>query len=211
MSTNKVNVSSVLFSKVQQQLLGLLYGHPNSDFYTNEIIRFIKSGTGAVQRELVKLVDSGLITVKQVGNQKRYQANQNTPFFSELRGFIQKTFGLADILKEALLPFTKQIEIAFIYGSIAKQEDKADSDIDIMIISQQLTYSEIFQCLAIAEEKLGRKISPVLYSSSEWIRKEREENNFIAQLLRQPKIFLIGTEDELIKLGKSGKNRAIKA
>src|SRR5579863_352586 len=163
MSINHLSVSSVLFSKVQQQVLGLLYGHPNSDFYTNEIIRFTQSGTGAVQRELARLVASGLVTVKQVGNQKRYQANQNTPFFSELRSLIQKTFGLADVLKEALMPFIKQIEFAFIYGSIAKKEDKADSDIDLMIISQQLTYSEIFQCLVVAEEKLGRKISPVLY------------------------------------------------
>jgi predicted nucleotidyltransferase len=199
MSTNKVNLSDALFSKVQQQILGLLYGQPDSTFHTNEIIRLAKSGTGAVQRELTKLTAANLITVKQVGNQKRYQANRATPLFSELRSIVIKTFGLSDIIRDSLELCTQKIQLAFIYGSIAKQEDTASSDIDLMLISDDLTYAEVFDLLENAEMKLGRKINPTFYSQAEWRRKYNEGNNFIIQLSQQPKIFLIGTENEFTK------------
>lgn len=199
MGTKKINLSDALFSKVQQHVLGLLYGQPDSDFHTNEIIRFTKSGTGAVQRELAKLTAAGLLIVTKVGNQKRYQANRATPLFSELRNIILKTFGLADVIREALSPLMQQIHFAFIYGSIAKQTDTASSDIDLMLISDNLTYAEIFKLLENAEVKLCRKINPTFYSLSEWTHKYKERNNFINQILKQPKIFLMGTEDEFAK------------
>jgi len=195
------SITNILFPKVRQQVLGLLYGQPETDFYTNEIIRAAQSGTGAVQRELEKLANSGLITVKKVGNQRRYRANSAIPFFAELRSIIIKTFGLADVLRKALEPlFDKQIGFAFIYGSIAKQTDTANSDIDLLLIGDDLTYAEVFQLLEVAEIELGRKINPTFYSPREWIRKLDEDNNFIHQVLKQPKIFLLGTEDELAKL-----------
>lgn len=195
-----INVSDVLFSKVRQRVLGLLYGHPDTDFYTNEIIRLTNSGTGAVQRELEKLQAAGIIISRYAGNQKRYQANEATPCFAELRSIAVKTFGLGDTLRETLQPLAPQIHIAFIYGSIAKQTDTATSDIDLMLISDQLTYAEVFQLLEKAEKQLGRKINPTFYAHTEWQRKYAEKNNFIVQILKQPKIFLIGTEDELNKL-----------
>lgn len=201
MGINKISLSNVLFSKTQQHVLGLLYGQPDADFYTNEIIRLTQSGTGSVQRELAKLSNAGLIIIKLLGNQKRYQANRDSPFFVELRSIILKTFGLADILKEALKSQSRNIDFAFVYGSIAKQEDKAQSDVDLMIISDILTYTQLFQLLGRSEEKLGRKINPTFYSSSEWQRKKGEGNNFVTKLIKQPKIFLIGTENEFKKLG----------
>lgn len=201
MGMNKINLSDALFSKAQQHVLGLLYGQPDTDFYTNEIIRLAKSGSGAVQRELAKLTAAGLITVRQVGNQKRYQANRATPFFSELYGIVLKTFGLADLIRVALTPLAKPICFAFIYGSIAKQEGTAKSDIDLMIITNQLTYAELFPLLEKTEAQLGRTINPTFYSPSEWVKKLRQGNNFITQLIKQPKIFLIGSEDEFAKLG----------
>lgn len=200
MTKKKVNISDALFSKVRQRVLGLLYGQPDSDFHTNEIIRLTDSGTGAVQRELENLAAAGLVIIKQVGNQKRYQANRATPFFTELRSIVLKTFGLTDILREALKPIGKQIRVAFIYGSIAKQEDTATSDIDLMIIGINLTYADMFQLLEKTEAQLGRKINPTFYSPLEWSRKNKEGNNFIIKILKQPKIFLVGTEDELVKL-----------
>lgn len=197
----KVNVSDALFPKVRQRVLGLLYGQPDSDFHTNEIIRLTESGTGAVQRELENLTAAGLVIVKQVGNQRRYQANRAAPFFAELRGIVIKTFGLADILHAALKPIAKQIYIAFIYGSIAKQEDTATSDIDLMLIGDNLTYADVFHLIEKAEVQLRRKINPTFYTSSEWSRKNKEVNNFVMKILQKPKIFLIGTEDELAKLG----------
>lgn len=198
--TKKITISDALFSKVRQRVLGLLYGQPDSDFHTNEIIRLTDSGTGAVQRELESLTSSGLVIVKRVGNQKRYQANRDTPFFAELRSLVLKTFGLADVLRETLKPIAKQIHIAFIYGSIAKQEDTANSDIDLMIIGENLTYADMFQLLEKAEAQLGRKINPTFYSPSEWLRKIKDGNDFVKKILKHPKILLIGTEDELGKL-----------
>lgn len=201
MGITNTNISSPLFSQAQQQVLGLLYGNPNVDFYTNEIIRHTKTGTGAIHRELAKLTSAGILVSKQVGNQKRYQANQANPFFEELRGIILKTFGLADIIKAAIQPLSDKITIAFIYGSIPKQTDTASSDVDLMIISEQITYAEIFKFLGSAEERLNRKINPTFYTPAEWIKKKHKKNHFIMQLLTQPKIFLIGSENELISLG----------
>jgi len=197
----KTNVSDALFSKVRQRVLGLLYGQPDSDFHTNEIIRLSDSGTGAVQRELESLTSAGLVIVKQVGNQKRYQANRAAPFFVELRSIVLKSFGLADVIREVLEPISKQVQIAFIYGSIAKQEDTVNSDIDLMLIGNNLTYADVFHLLERAEPHLGRKINPTFYSLVEWSRKHNESNHFIMKILKLPKIFLIGTEDELAKLG----------
>ncbi len=204
MMRKKTNISDALFSKVRQRVLGLLYGQPDSDFHTNEIIRLTDSGTGVVQRELESLTAAGLVTVKQVGNQKRYQANRATPLFVELHSIVLKTFGLADIMRRVLKPFARQIDIAFIYGSIAKQEDTADSDVDLMLIGKNLTYADVFQLLAKAETQLGRKINPTFYTPGEWSRKINNSSHFVTKILKQSKIFLIGTEDELGKLGESG-------
>lgn len=201
MRTISPNLSNALFSKVRQCVLALLYGQPNRSFHTNEIIRLTHSGTGAVQRELEKLATVGLLTVQSIGNQKHYTANCTSPLFTELRSIVLKTFGLADVLREALTPIVSQIHIAFIYGSIAKQEDTATSDVDLMLVCDNLTYADLFKLLEEAQVKLGRPIHPTFYSPAEWTRKHQANNNFLTQLVKQPKIFLIGTEDELTKLG----------
>lgn len=195
-----INISDALFSKVQQRVLGLLFGQPNVDFYTNEIIRSADSGSGAVQRELERLTSAGLIIVKKVGNQKRYQANRNSPLFAELRSIVLKTFGLAEILRKALKPITKKIDFAFIYGSIAKQEDTATSDIDLMLIGNNITYADIFESLKKVESQLGRKINPTFYTVSDWVKKFNEDNNFLLKVIKNPKIFLKGNADELAEL-----------
>ena len=197
MSTINASINNALFSKVQQHVLGLLYGHADSDFHTNEIIRMTNMGTGAVQRELAKLTKAGILLVKTVGNQKRYQVNHAHPLFTDLRSIVLKTFGLADVLKEAITPLVEKIKFAFIYGSMAKQTDNTQSDVDLMIISDTLTYAEIFKLLEPAETQLSRKINPTFYTLAEWSRKKKMVNNFILQLIKQPKIFLIGTENEL--------------
>lgn len=193
--------SNVLFTKVQKLILKLLYLNPHADFSTNEIIRLSKSGTGAVQRELEKLTSAGLITAKKLANQKRYQANQHLPYYSELRSIIIKTFGLADVLSEQLkLSLAAKIKIAFIYGSFAKQTDTQHSDIDLMLIGDDLTYIDIFDVLKDTEISLGHKINPSCYTALEWAKKYKKGNHFTQQVMEQPKIFLIGTEDELKKL-----------
>ncbi len=200
MKRKRNQIASNLFPKVRQRVLRLLYGKPDQLFYTNEIIRLSDSGTGAVQRELAKLSAMNLIKSEVFGNQKRYQADQSSPLFADLRNIILKTFGLSDVLREALAPIATQIQFAFIYGSIASGHDTAKSDIDLMIVSDTLTYAELFSLLKAPEKNLGRKINPTFYSKAEWITQHNRKNHFVLQVMKKPKLFLIGTEDELRKL-----------
>jgi len=198
-TSNKL--SNALFSKTRQQVLGLLYGHVDQSFHTNEIIRLTHTGTGAVQRELKQLAEVGVLIVKSIGNQKHYAANHSSPLFNELHGIVLKTFGLVDVIRIALEPINSQIHSAFIYGSIAKQEERAGSDIDLMIIADDLNYADLFSLLESTQKQLGRVINPTFYAPADWARKKQANNNFVAQVAQQPKIFVIGSEDEFSKLG----------
>lgn len=190
-------IGEALFTKTQRQVLGLLFGNPDKTFYINEIVRIADVGIGTVQRELERLTSAGLLTVRKIGNQKHYQANPGSPIFRELRGIVLKTFGVADELRRALEPFSARIAVAFVYGSIARGADTASSDIDLMIISGELGYPEVIGAFAEAEEKLGRSVSPTLYTPSEVRRKLAEENSFLKRVFEQEKIFLIGSDDDI--------------
>ena len=190
-------MANALFPKVRQRVLAVLFGNPHRSFYANELIALAQSGTGAVQRELATLSESGLLTVKRQGNQKHYQANADAPVFAELRGLVLKTVGLADVLRAALAPLAPQIELAFVYGSVAKQQDTADSDIDVMIVSEGLGYADVFGALESATATLGRKVNPTLYTPAEMTKRISQDNAFVTRVLRQPKIWLIGNEEQL--------------
>jgi predicted nucleotidyltransferase len=190
-------VADALFAKVQQRVLGVLFGNPRRSFYANEVIGLARSGTGAVQRELKRLEGSQLVTVTRLGKQKHYQANAASPVFEELRALVLKTSGLADVLRDALAPLARDIRAAFVYGSIAKGQDTAASDIDMMVISDHLTYADIFGALEEASNRLGRKVSPTLYPRKELAKRRRQKNAFVTRVLAQPKLWLIGNEHDL--------------
>jgi len=188
-------LADALFTTTQQRVLGALYGQPQRSFTVSELIAFIGAGSGAVQRELAKLVASGLLTMQPVGNQKRYQANPAAPIHDELVGIVQKTVGLAEPLRAALQPLANKITAAFVFGSIAKRSDTARSDIDLMVVSAKLGYPDLLTALADVEERLGRKINPVIYAPAEFA-KRKSDNAFVKRVLEQPKIWLIGGEDD---------------
>jgi len=190
-------LADALFAKVQQRVLGVLFGNPRRSFYANEVIGLARSGTGAVQRELARLEASDLVTVTRVGKQKHYQANAKSPLFEELRALVLKTVGLADVLRAALAPMTRSIRAAFVYGSVAKGEDTAASDIDLMVVTDTLTYPDLFAALEDASIQLGRKIAPTIYSSKELARRVKRDNAFVTRVLAQPKLWLIGDEGDL--------------
>src|SRR6516165_8894880 len=133
-----IGLSNALFSKVQQRVLALIFGHPERSFYTSEIVRKVRSGVGAVERELSKLERSGLVSVERIGNQKHYRANQAAPIFEDLRGLVEKTVGIAEPIKKSFEPYANGIKSAFVYGSVARGADTADSDIDLMVIGDAL-------------------------------------------------------------------------
>jgi predicted nucleotidyltransferase len=191
------SLPDALFSKVRQRVLAVLFGTPDRSFYTNEVIALARSGTGAVQRELAGLAAAGLLTMRKQGNQKHYQANASAPVFNELRGLVLKTMGLADVVLAALVPLAGQIDAAFVYGSVAKQQDTANSDIDLMVISPGLGYADVFGALESASATLGRKVSPTLYTPAELHKRVAANNAFVARVLHQPKIWLIGNEESL--------------
>ena len=151
-----VSLADALFSGTQQRVLGLLFGQPERSFYATELIGLTGGGSGAVQRELARLEQSGLVTIKALGNQKYYQANPASPIFTELTGIAQKTVGLAEPLRQALLPLTRKISAAFVYGSVAKKQDTASSDIDLMVISDKLVYADLSAALELAKQSLYR-------------------------------------------------------
>ena len=189
-------VANALFPKGRQRVLAVLFGNPGRSFYANEVISLAQSGTGSVQRELAALSDAGLLTVKRQGNQKHYQANADAPVFSELRGLVLKTMGLSDVLKTALAGIQIQIESAFVYGSVPRQQDTATSDIDVMVVSSTLSYGELFSALEVAATTLGRKVNPTLYTPAELAKRIKLDNAFVTRVMKRPKIWLVGSEAE---------------
>jgi predicted nucleotidyltransferase len=202
------NFADTLFSKTQQRVLALLFGQAQRSFYANEIIALAAIGSGAVQRELSKLVKSALVTVKKVGNQKHYQANHDAPIFDELRSIVLKTFGVADVLRVALQPCWQEIDVAFVYGSMAKGTEQAHSDIDLMVIGSMASNTQLLAALQPAQQQLGRSINPTLYTPEEWRQRIDEGKSFVVRVLEQPKIFVKGSDNELIKLAGAGESGA---
>ena len=190
----KTTPADALFPKVRQRVLAVLFLSPDRSFYANEIIALAQSGTGAVQRELASLAEAGLLSVRKQGNQRHYQADASAPVFAELRGLVLKTMGLADVLRVALAPIAGQIAQAFVFGSMAKQQDTAQSDVDMLIVSATLGYAEVFGALENASTTLGRKINPALYTPDDFARRVAQDSAFVSRVMQQPKIWLIGQE-----------------
>jgi len=188
-------LADALFTTTQQRVLGALYGQPQRSFTVSELIASTSAGSGAVQRELAKLVASGLLTMQPVGNQKRYQANPSAPIHDELVGLVQKTVGLAEPLRVALQPLASKITAAFVFGSVAKRSDTARCDIDVMIVGD-VGFAEVVNAVYPMHERLGREVNPIVMTTKEF-RKRAKDSGFIARVLDRPKIWLIGGEDGL--------------
>ena len=191
------SLANALFPRVRQRVLAVLFGTPDRSFYANEVIALAQSGTGAVQRELAGLSAAGLLTVSKQGNQKHYQANASAPVFAELRGLVLKTMGVADVLRAALAPLASQIEQAFVYGSVARQQDTAHSDVDLMVVSPSLGYGELFGALEAATQTLGRTVNPTLYTPDDIAKRIGQDNAFVTRVLQQPTVWLIGAQEQL--------------
>ncbi|MEN6587146.1 MAG: transcriptional regulator [Sulfuricella sp.] len=197
----RTGLADALFSATQQRVLALLFGQPERSFFTNELISLIGAGSGAVQRELRRLVESGLVTVTRIGSQKHYQANPAAPIFEELRGIVTKTLGPAEVLRAALVPLGEQVRLALVYGSVAKHSDTAHSDIDLLIVSDVLTLEQLYTALTPIEQRLGRRVSPTLYGSAEFRRRRTGGNAFLAKVLAGETIRLTEDRDDLLAVG----------
>ncbi len=190
-----------LFGKTRSVLLALFYRSNEKSFYLREIIRITGIAPGAVQRELVNLLNMELITRHRDGNQVYFQANGASPIFSEIKSLMIKTFGLADILRSSLKPIKKQVKVAFIYGSIARGSEKSSSDVDVLVVGE-VTFSKVSDLLGAAQQKLDREVNPSVYPEKEFIKKIFEGHHFLNEVIQSPKIMLIGDENDLAKLVK---------
>ena len=192
--------ANALFTKTQQRVLAVLFGQSDRSFYANEIIGLAASGSGGVQRELGRLEAAALVTARRIGNQKHYQANRDAPIFAELRAIVLKTFGVADVLRLALQPLWPSVELAFVYGSLAKGSEHAGSDVDLMVVGSVASNAQLLEALLPAQVQLGRAINPTLYSPAEFTQRIRDGRSFIMRVLDQPKIFVKGSENNIPEL-----------
>lgn len=192
-----ISPADALFPEVLQRVLGLVMQEPDRAFQSAELIRRVEAGTGAVHRLLKRLVAGSLLEVEWIGSQKFYRANRSHPVFEDLRGLVLKTVGLAEPLKAALSPVESEIDAAFVFGSVARGEETAESDVDLMILSDTVSYSDLYEILPEAEAKIGRSVEPHLQTLPEWRKKLRDGHFFTLDVSREPKIFVVGSEDVL--------------
>lgn len=196
-------LAGALFSHVQLRVLRLFLGHPDRAYQISEVIRLASSGRGAVQRELEKLTTAGILTFTNFGSRKSYQANRTSPIFNELYRLILKTVGMVEPIQAALKPYRQKIDLAFVYGSIARGKDTTKSDVDLMIFGKDLSYSEVFSALQKTEKTLMRSINPNLTTAQDWRLKYANKNSFIRNVVREPKLFVIGSENDLKRIEQS--------
>ena len=194
-------MADVLFGKGRGAILGLLYEHPDESFYYRQLARELNGlSAGTIQRELDLLSQLGLIERSTVGKQVFYRANRSHPIFPELRALVTKTIGSIPTLRSALGPLADSISIAFLYGSMARGEEKSESDIDLMVVGST-TLEDVVTKLSSVESSLRRAVNPTVYSPSEFKAKLASGNHFLNSVMRGEKVFLIGDEDELRKVG----------
>ena len=193
------DIGASLFGKGRRNVLGLLFTRLGEPMYLREIIAAVGGGQGQVQRELENLHRAGLIRREERANQVYYSPNPDAPIYEELKAIAFKTFGVADVLRGLLRPLARRIAVAFLYGSIARAEEKAGSDVDVMIVGD-VKFGDAVLALKPAEERLRRNVNPNVYSEKELRSKLRDKGGFLERVIEGPKLFLIGDDRDLGQL-----------
>lgn len=192
-------LASLIFSDYRRRVLGLLLLHPDTTYHVRELARLTGTSAGTLHKELSKLTKGGVLRRQEVGNQVRYGANRDCPVFEELASILRKTTGLADVLADALSDVEKQIDLAFVFGSLARGDQNSNSDVDMMVVGE-LGFATVVQLLHPVQQTLQREINPVVYSLEEFRRRVGNGDSFIREVLSKPKLFVVGDEDDLGKL-----------
>ena len=194
------DIGTTLFGKGRRNVLAALFANPEREMYLREIIEAVGTGAGQVQRELENLYRARLVVRERKGKQLYYRPDPRAPIFEELKSIVLKTFGVADALREALAPHAREIDAAFIYGSVASEQDTAASDIDLLLVSDRIATSHVAEALASVESRLKRKVSLVVYGRKEFTQRLRERHHFLTKVLERPRIMLIGDDHALARL-----------
>ncbi len=194
-------MATALFSDSQSRVFRWLFGQPEREFHLSELRRLTGLGSASLQRELNRLSEAGLLRSDRVGNLRRFQANANSPIYAELVALTRKTLGVQPMLREALLPLASDLQAAWIYGSVAKQTDTAQSDIDVMLVGKNLLLGKVLELLVPLETQLGRKINPTCFTPAEFKRRRAEPDSFVNRVLAQPILPLTGDAIEPARAG----------
>ena len=192
-------LASLIFSDYRRRVLSLLLLHPGTTYHVRELARLTGTSAGALHKELSKLTKGGVLRRQEVGNQVRYGANRECPIFEELASIVRKTSGLVDVLASALSSVEKQVDLAFVFGSLARGEQNSNSDVDVMVVGE-LGFADAVRVFHPVQQTLQREINPVVYSLDEFRRRIISDDSFVLQVLAQPKLFIVGNENELGKL-----------
>ncbi|MBI4264714.1 MAG: nucleotidyltransferase domain-containing protein [Acidobacteria bacterium] len=192
--------AALLFGSTRRRVLGWLLGHPDEAYYLRQLGRQTGTAVGAVQRELELLTAAGLVRRTVRGRQVYFQANQESPIFPELRGLFAKTVGLIDLLREGLAPLGDRVQVAFVFGSGARGELRATSDVDLLVVGDA-PFQDVVHALAAAQQQLGRDINPTVYPSDEFRAKVAAHHHFLTRVLQEPRLFVVGGDHELVGLG----------
>ncbi|MDK1032346.1 MAG: nucleotidyltransferase domain-containing protein [Planctomycetia bacterium] len=190
---------SLFGSRLRARLLGWLLSHPGERYFVRQLGATLAEDSTNISRELAMLASMEIVTYKTEGRQKYYQANTTCPIYPELRGLILKTIGLVDVLRDALEPLADGIKVAFVYGSMAKGDAVAESDVDLMIVGD-ITLGDVVRHIRTAQDKLGREINPTVYRAGEFRRKIGRGHRFLSAVMRERRIFVIGDEKDLAAL-----------
>ena len=194
-----ITLSDTRFGRTRGAVLAVLYGHVGETYYLRQLARMTGIALGPVQRELRQLVDAGLVTKRTQGTQTLFAANEASPVFAEMRSIVAKTVGMHDVLLASLRPLEKKIDVAFVYGSVARAGETEQSDVDLMVVGTA-GFAEVVDRIAEAQKTLHREINPTVFTAKEFTSKLR--GNFLKTVLGGKKLFLIGDEDVLRKLGR---------
>jgi predicted nucleotidyltransferase len=194
---NILSVSELLFpNQYRRKVLALLMLNPQRWLHLRELARLTGASPGTLKKELDALTSVGLLKLQKVGNQTQFSANTEHPVFPELSALVRKTTGLRDVLALALAPLASQIEVAFVFGSMAKATEGPQSDVDLLLIGNA-TFGQVANAVYDAQLVLARDINPKVMSRVEWSEKKNAQNVFVQELMDKPKIFIVGSEHEL--------------
>jgi predicted nucleotidyltransferase len=188
-----------LFGTYRRQVLGLLLLRPEASLHLREIGRLANVPAGSLHRELRGLAETGLLLREPSGNQVKYRANIEHPIYQQLAEIFRKTSGLADVVRNALAPVASQVEVAFVFGSVARGKEGPSSDVDVYIVGD-VSFQEAVRALDKAQQALGREINPVVASKRELRSKLRSHDRFTSRIAREPKLFIVGSSDDFEKL-----------
>jgi predicted nucleotidyltransferase len=199
--------AALLFGAYRRDVLARLLLHPEESLHVRELARALGKPPGTLLRELNALAAAGVLVRRPVGNQVHFQANPASPIYEDLRGILKKTVGVADVLREALAPLGGKVRAAFVYGSVARGDERARSDLDVMVVGDA-SFGDVVAALAPAQESLRREVNPNVYPALEFRKKFAAGDPFLKRVLAERKIFIVGGEDDL---GKPAAHRPAQA